>query len=53
MGEPLSALSEPLALYVLRAAEKLREQYSLVSLLCVFIARRPFQLELSLLEMIR
>ena len=43
--ESLAELQEMVAFYVTRAAEKLREQHSLVSLLTVFIATNPFQPE--------
>lgn len=41
--ETLGELKESVAFYVSRAAEKLREQHSLVSILCVFIQTNPFQ----------
>jgi DNA polymerase V len=41
--ESLSDLKETVAFYVTRAAEKLREQRSLVGVLSVFIATNPFQ----------
>jgi len=43
--EELSDLKETVAFYVTRAAEKLRTQHSLVSILSVFIATNPFQPE--------
>ena len=43
--QSLADLKEAVALYVTRAAEKLREQHSLVSLLSVFIQTNPFQVE--------
>lgn len=43
--ESFPDLRETVAFYVTRAAEKLREQHSLVSLLTVFIATNPFQPE--------
>lgn len=41
--ESLAELKEAVAFYVTRAAEKLRAQHSLVSVLCAFIATNPFQ----------
>lgn len=41
--ESLPDLKEAVAFYVTRAAEKLRDQHSLVSVLCAFIATNPFQ----------
>ena len=41
--ESLQELKEAVAFYATRAAEKLRQQHSLVSVLCVFIATNPFQ----------
>ncbi len=43
--ESLADLKESVAFYTSRAAEKLREQHSLVSILCVFIQTNPFQPE--------
>ncbi len=43
--ESLSALKESVAFYISRAAEKLREQHSLTSILCVFIQTNPFATE--------
>jgi DNA polymerase V len=43
--ESLADLKESVAFYISRAAEKLREQHSLVSPLCVFIQTNPFQPE--------
>lgn len=43
--ESLTELKEAIAFYVTRAAEKLRHQHSLVSVLGAFIATNPFQPE--------
>jgi DNA polymerase V len=43
--EALADLKESVAFYVSRAAEKLREQHSLASILCVYIQTNPFATE--------
>lgn len=43
--EALAELKEAMAFYVSRAAEKLREQHSLASVLCVFIQTNSFRPE--------